>query len=212
MRGPEGAAELAATLLATDLPPRLAALASRLEVDPALIPPPALVLPYDEPNLALEDWPAVFVVVEELLTLAPAEVHGDASETYRARYRALVYAWVRADGYLEVDLLRKRYVLAIREALLARKSLTPAPSYGSGAFGAQVPGVVVDPTSLRESLSPPLTDGNGRTIAGAYVAAILTVEEFLAGPEPLGTVLSADLDATALERDDTAVVPQHPAL
>lgn len=212
MIGPEGAAELGAAWLALELPGRLEQLATRLELADGQLPAPALVLPYDEPNLALEDWPAVFVVVEELLNLTLAEVHQDGGETYRSRYRALVFAWVRSDGYLEVDELRKRYVLAIREAMLYRKSLTPVPTYGAGTFGVQPPGIAVDVNSIRESLSPPLTDGNGRTIAGAYVECVLIVEEYLAGPPALGTALELDASPALLERDDTATVPPHPAL
>lgn len=201
MLGPEGTAELARTWLAAVLPARLTAIAVRLGLEPGELPAPALVAAYDRARLAVEEWPAVVVEVENLRSLELVDLDGTA-ELYRSRYAARLYVWVRGDSYADVDLTRKRYTLAVREVCLANKTLGPFRVAGAAVDAP----LAVDPGSIRESLSPELGDDTGRTIAAAYVELDLLTLERLDGPPALGTVELTDV------REEHLEPAPHPAL
>lgn len=204
MIGPEGCADHTVTWLAERIPARLRVLETRYELDPNTLPDPVRVVAQERGPLAIEDWPSVFVLPQRTRSQRLVEVRADGSEVYRVRYWLRVLAWVRSDSYPTTDQLRKRYVLAVREALLERKQLAPAPTYGAGDFGTQVSDVVVVPESMREDYSDVMTDDNGRTIAGAFIDVDVDVEEVLDGPPALGLVETTQVDTDAL--------PPHPAL
>lgn len=189
MIGPEGAAQLVATYLAGALPPRIAALRARYSLLDDALPEPALVLPVDKLRLGVEDWPAVLVEVQQLRRLVRVDVV-DGVELYAGTYPVRVYTWVRGDDQLDTDLARKRYALAVREALAARRQLAEATAVPSG--------IVVDLTTLRESYSPPLTDDAGATIAGAYLEVDVAVREDLEPTVPLGTAATVEPDTRSL--------------
>ena len=200
MLGPEGAARHAVTWLAARIPARLRVLEARYSTPeaPVVLPDPVRVLDHEVGPLGVEDWPSVFVLPLRQEGMTLIDVREDASEVYRVIYAIRVLAWVRAEDYAATDQLRKRYALAIRECLLERKTLTPAPTYGSGEYGASSEDNVVDPTSIREDYSDVLVDEARRTIAGVDVTVNLIVTEVLDGPTALGTV------------EDVEVTP-HPA-
>lgn len=201
MQGPEGAATRAAGWLTTAIPRRLRILETRYGLDPNTIGDPDHVLAHERGPLGVEEWPAVYVLPQRLDRLELVDVDADGGETYRCTYALRVLAWVRAEDYATTDLLRKRYVLAIREALLERKALKVADSVYVGDPDADL---AVDPSSLREDYSEVLADDAGRTIAGAWLDVNVTVTEALPGPAPLGT-------ADTIAVDGTALAP-HPAL
>lgn len=204
MLGPEGAAAHAVAWLAERIPARLRLLEGRYALPVGELADPAKVLDHEDGPLGLEDWPAVYVLPQRLESMALVEVNADASEAYRCVYALRVLAWVRADSYAATDALRKRYALAIREALLERKTLTPAAAYGSGSFGAPVEDNAVDPSSIREDYSDVMVDEAGRTIAGVWVDVSLITLETIGGPAPLGVAEDVEVTPDAL--------PPHPAL
>lgn len=197
MQGPEHAADRLTGWLTDRIPAQLRALEARLDVAP--IADPAQVLAHERGPIGIEDWPSVFVLPLRLERLALVDAEADGSELYRATYAIRVLAWVRADGYAATDTLRKRYALAVREALLERKSLELRPGVWTGNPDGDL---TVDPTSIREDYSDVLTDDAARTIAGVDTTVAVTVLEHVAAPADLGTVL--DTDVTPL--------PPHPAL
>lgn len=196
MIGPEGAADLAVAWLTSRLPTRLRILESRYELDANSLPDPAQIAGQERGPLSLEDWPSVFVLPQGTRSQRLTEVR-EATEVYTVRYRLRVLVWVRADSYPTTDQLRKRYVLAVREALLERKQLAAA--------GAVEVDASVVPDTMREDYSDVMTDEAARTIAGAFIDVDVDIEEYLAPPPPLGVV------ATPPEVD-TAALPPHPAL
>lgn len=219
MIGPEGAAELAAAWLELRVPYRLAGIEARLELEgPARLGRPALVLPHDRLRLAVEEWPAILVVAQALRRLGPVEVRPEVGDVYRATYGLRVFAWVRDEDEAATDLRRKRYLLAIREALLERLTMTGAPLPSAGGIAS--PAITTDALSLAESYSDLVVDDAGATIAGAWLDVDVIVEERLDNapvdldgtpapdPEPVELV---DVTVTALPRD-TAALPPHPAL
>lgn len=209
MFGPEGAADHAAEWLAGRIPARLRVLEERYQLDAGTLPDPAKVRSYEAGPIAIEDWPSVYVLPQRLERMDLIEVRSDSSEVYRCRYVVRVLLWVRADSYASTDRLRKRYVLATREALLERKQLAPAPTYGSGDYGTDTSSTVVDPSGIREDYSDVFTDDANRTIAGAYLDVPIITTEVLDGPTPLGTVSTTPEVSTT---GDTASIPPHPAL
>lgn len=208
MRGPEGVSDHMAGWLTDRIPARLRVLEARLDLPANSLADPAKVRAHEDGPLGLEDWPAVYVLPQGLRAMDLVEVRSDASEVYRSTYGVRVLAWVRADGYAATDQLRKRYVLAIREALLERKALTPQPTYGSGDYTDGEPEVAVQPASIREDYSDVFTDDAARTIAGAWLDVDVTLVEVLDGPTALGVAELVDVTLAA----DTAGVPPHPAL
>lgn len=204
MIGPEGCADHTVAWLAERIPARLRVLETRYQLAAGTLPDPVLVAAQERGQLAIEDWPSVFVLPQRTRSQRLTEVRPDGSEVYRVRYMLRILSWVRSDGYATTDQLRKRYVLAVREALLERKQLAPAPTYGDGDFGTQVSDVVVVPESMREDYSDVMTDEAGRTIAAAFIDVDVDVEEVLDGPAALGTVETTEVD--------TAALPPHPAL
>lgn len=187
MIGPEGAADRVVEWLTPTIPARLRLLEARLGLDPATLPDPQLIAAQERGPLGLEDWPSVFVLPQRLDRLEPIEqAHPAGGESYRATYVLRVLVWVRAEGYDATDTLRKRYVLAAREALLERKQLAAQPAYGTPPLEGTEFAVV--PASIREDYSDVLVDDAKRTIAGAWIDLNVTVVEVLAGPAPMGTV------------------------
>ena len=132
----------------------------------------------------------MFVLPQELTASELVDVHQDGGEEYLNTYRMQVLAWVRADTYESTNALRLRYALAIREALLERKSL----KLGNGlTVGDPNHDLTIDPRSIRESYSP-LIDDEGRTIAGVTVTVAITARELLEPPPPVGTVEDTNVD------------------
>jgi len=200
MHGPEDVAKRAADWLYGRIPARLRIVEARLDDAypddaPHTLADPAQVLDHERGPIGIEDWPSVFVLPQELTASQLVDVHPDGGEEYLNTYRMQLLAWVRADSYESTNALRLRYVLAIREALLERKSLKLGTGVVAGDPDADLS---VDPRSIRESYSP-LIDDEGRTIAGATVTVLITARELLEPPPALGTV------------EDTAV-EVHPAL
>lgn len=180
MNGPEELAEDLRTFLAAGMPGALATLRARLAVADELLPDPALVTAQERDLLDLNQWPALFVVVRDMTGLRrvdgpnyavdagpPAEVTDAGSLTFRVRYPVRLFVFTRAHGYDVVDLQRKRYVLALRELLLAAQQATG-----------------LDVTTYTESYSDVETAGprDRRSLAAAYIEAIFDVDEVLDGP------------------------------
>lgn len=195
MHGPEDVAKRAVEWLTGRIPARLRIIEARLGLEEATLADPSQVLDHERGPIGLEDWPSVFVLPQELVSTDPIDVHPDGAEEYLNTYRTQVLAWVRADDYADTNALRLRYALAIREALLERKSL----ELGNGlTAGNPHHDLSIDPRTIRESYSP-LIDDEGRTIAGVTVTVNITARELLEPPPALGTV------------EDTQVAV-HPAL
>jgi hypothetical protein len=212
MLGPEAVADTLAARLTLKLPAHLAAVRAARGIAAADLPDPAIIEPHDRWRIPLEEWPAVLVDVTALTRLTPARHSDDNSESYIARYPFRVFLWVRHEDDRDVDLLRKRYVLAVRHVLLSRRTLTdPVPAGGGTVEGFAGEGPVIDPLALTEDYGPLAQDDASRTIAPAYVAADALVIETIDPVTALGVVTTHRVTATA-HSPDTADLPPHPAL
>lgn len=201
MQGPEAAGGRVATWLRDRMPTKLRQIEARLSADdaPVVIVDPAQVLDHETGPIPIESWPAIYCMPQRTRRTQLVDVDTDGTETYRVTYTVQVLMWVRADSYEETDALRKRYVLAVRECLLDRKTLALP--------GVVMPPAAVVPDSLVENYGPVDVD-EGRTIAGAELLVDVILLEVLAGPEPRGVANDFEVTATS----DTAAVPPHPAL
>lgn len=196
MSGPEDIARTIAAAVRDGLPARLAALEAELALGANAIPPPRLVAEQERDLLALAEWPAIFTVVQNLTGLDHVDgPNDDGTVTYQARYPVRLFVFVRVlagttNPYEEVDLLRKRYVRALRELILGAQEAT-----------------AVDVTTYAESYSDVGVDDDNRHIAGAWVQFDALVDERVVNttvtyaPDPDGWAIDVELD----------VLP-HPAL
>lgn len=201
--GPEAAAASLAARLADQLPTKLDELATRYEAEPATLPHPAVVAAHDRLRLPVEDWPAVLVLVQELSRITPVDRPQDGGETWVGRYPFRVYLWLRGDDDAGVDLLRKRYVLAVREVLMARRSLIDPTSDAAGTATPAGDVPVIDALALREDYGPVALSDAGATVAPAWVGADVLIAEEVPRLPDLGTANTITTDTTTLP---------HPAL
>jgi hypothetical protein len=207
MIGSEGVGQAVAAWLEYRLPTRLRILEARLGLQPGELVDPSLIEDHETGPIAIEQWPAIYALPQKMSDLKVVET-AEGDQTYRVTYPVRILAWVRANDYGTTDLLRKRYALAIREALLERKQLTPAPEYGGPGWGDHTAAVTINPASIREDYSGLVDDQSGATIAGTWVDVDVTFTETLEGAAPLGQVADFELS----EHGDTRRVPPHPGL
>lgn len=208
MIGPEGAAEALTSYLAARLPDKLAAIRARLDVG-EVVPDPAVVEAHDRYRLGVEEYPAVLVVVDTLSSFTVTGRGDDGSEQYVARHPFRAFVWVRAQDDRAADLLRKRYVLAVREVLLERRAVVDYRRDVNGTIlHASSSTAVVDPLTLTEDYGPVAMDEAGGTLAPAFVSLDVLIGEQLDPPPPLGVMNTYAITGNV----DTVGVPPHPAL
>lgn len=196
MEGPEVAAQAVAARLSEQMPLTLAAFAVRYGVAASSLPHPMLLTAHEYGPLALEQWPALHVLGKDLLSMKLIDRLDDGDELYRCVYQLRVLCWVRADQATHVDVLRKRYVLAVRETLLRKRSLAgPADNEAT-----------VIPESIRENYSDLFTDpGAGDMLAGGWLDVQVAVAEVLHLSDPIGVVATIEVAVGVL--GDTGPVP-----
>lgn len=205
MIGSEGVGQAVAAWLEYRLPGRLRILEARLGLPDGHLVDPSLIEDHETGPIALEQWPAVYALPQRMSDIKVVET-AEGDQTYRVTYSVRILAWVRSGDYGTTDLLRKRYALAIREALLERRQLTAAPDYAGPGWGDHMAAVTINPTTIRENYSDLVDETAGGTIAGSYVDVDVVFTETLEGADPLGRVEFIDLTEVA----DTHDVPPHP--
>lgn len=211
MIGYAGVQTLVAAELAAHLPARLALLSTQLgpvlggrDATPAFVASGQRAADH----VGFDDWPFLLVVAQGMPQLRGSGMEPDGTREYRARYTTRVFAWVRGNGYEEVDAVRARLVLAAREVLLTGQQLAAT--------------VRIDETTWDERYSDVGTDDALATSVGAaWLGFVVEVQEDLA-PRVPGVVLDAiDLRGevaplpllTAARADTRAAGPvPHPAL
>lgn len=207
MIGPEGAAQVVATVIDDLYVAKLDELIDRLGLDAGDTPglgdlPYANMTVHTEPRplgtFTVNEYPVNLVIaqegaiVEELDRVAGGIV-------YLVRYPVRWFLFARGGNFIETDLRRKRYVLAARELVLQSAEAIRA-----------------HPTSVRESYSDvsEVPDKEVRTVGAAYVEFTIDVEETLApldyqgigapsidAPEPNGWELVPTFDLSHPEAD-----------
>jgi hypothetical protein len=190
MQGPEGAAARVAEWLNGRIPARLRIIEEALELEALSLADPAQVIAHERGPIGIEDWPSVFVLPTRTVRMSLVDVEEGGAETYSVTYAMQLLAWVRADDYEATNALRLRYALAIREALLERKTLTLPTGI---VLGNPESDLAVDPNSITENYSPLMTDEAKRTIAAVDTSVNIIVREELGAPPALGEVDELDI-------------------
>lgn len=185
MNGPEDAAGRILAHIAAHLPAELAALEARLALDPGALKVPKFVPPRD-PKLAVDDFPAITVAVVDTPALRRVDVADDGTTVYEVRYTVRPFVFARAKTEEAASLARHRYVLALRETLLARPTVDPDE------------GPVIDETTWRESFSDTGTAGQAGAIAAAFVEFAATMLEYLSPTVPPYTPTDTEIDVPPL--------------
>lgn len=193
MLGAEGVTRLLLGRLYERLPEEVAVIREDAGVTEEDLPGIQEMRPYVPDVQTIERWPSVFVTfVESNPVLGSGRLESSSPEAdhYRYRYRNRAYVFARGETQAQTDLRLKRYLLALRQALIRHKQLTEFESEG--------PHARIEST-LRETMSDVGLDPNSkRYIGGAYTEVdVITTEA-------LGPHLAADGAAETL-----AV---HPAL
>lgn len=140
MLGAEGVKSLVIRRLMDVLPTALQVRREIVGCDPAELPDPVRYVPAPEVDLAVGEWPAISVSVDdtpgEISNAGPVSVdESGIVQRYQLEYNVLVgiYTWssdVSAAGGLFARLQAERLALGCREALLQRPALvTPTKDY-----------------------------------------------------------------------------------
>lgn len=174
MLGPEGVAKALVYRLHERMPAKLAEMRTRLGVDAYELPDLRTMSPTEIDIRAVNDFPAVAVVEFDTTgRLGNQQIDMDAGyEEYVYRYRMRVFVWSMADGHIEVDLQRKRLILAIREILLQGKIIHDDPTAGQYAE--------IDMNTLKESFSDVGSLTEEQLLGGAYIEVEVPTQERLA--------------------------------
>jgi hypothetical protein len=179
MLGPEGVSRALVTRLVEQYPLAVSGFRRRYNADPLDIPHIVRVFPAERDTATIESFPAVFVTETETTgRLDTRRVDSDGErDVYEYRYRKRIFLFVTGDSTDQVDLLRKRLVLATREILLTNKIL----------FDDGEQYIAVDGNTVKESFSDTVADNSGQFFSGAYLELDVTTEETLAAwPAPYG--------------------------
>ena len=147
------------------------------------------------PNVAvIGEFPVVFVAwtgadQESLATVATSA--GGLSEEYTYTYRVQVYALCMADTFSGTEMQQRVMEQAVREAVLARKDLTPEKAQEGEQIRVNAVGVRSEPSDV-------FPDANSRYLGAVMVEIPLTVDE--------------GLDLSHLDTGRSKIEPVHPGL
>lgn len=148
---------------------------------------PTQVLDHEPGDVAFDDWPFVYVVVEALERFDELEPGGGFA-SFLATYPVQAWWWVRGRDHDDTDDQRKRAALALRVALLSAIDLVD-PDAPTQAVGLNFDG-------YRENYSDVTLDpGDSRSIAAVVARVLVEVEE-----TPANVQLGVVQDTSVTER------------
>lgn len=170
----EGVCELVAATLESRLPAKVDQLRARYNAaDGDDLPYVNLVSRSQRARLERADYPAVEVIGRDVRR--PQVMDTDGRVTYWLGYTVRVFISVRGTSFENTDLRRKRLTLALVELLISNPLLQETPT------------ARVDTTSVWQSFSGVATaDADSRSVAAAFVEAVVMVEEMSDPVTPLG--------------------------
>lgn len=193
MYGHEGVARDLKRRMQERVPPRLAVMRGARGASLAQLPDPKTVKPHFVPDLDVGRYPAICVT--ELDT--PTGLTGSrglsqqmAYTAYTYRYPFRVFVYVMGHDYGDVELLLKRYLTAMREAMLENTILTATDEAT----------VQIDATTLTENFFPVDEDAKGHLGAG-YIGVVLESEEVINAVSVEGTIITPDTGPYSIHAD-----------
>lgn len=200
MLGAEGISRALYRRVRDVLPGRLALLRTRYGATLHQLPDVGALEPDEVDVASIEKFPLVFVNLPDTTGKLDARQTDMESghDEYSYRYNVQLYAYVVGDDYRSTSLQIKRYVLALREAVLVDKAIHPFDADGNYAE--------IDPATMRESYSQVGNGGSSKMIAGAFLDFQIVSHERLesvlpdieVGPVELRLTGTDDLEADLL--------------
>ncbi|QIN94341.1 hypothetical protein SEA_ABBA_12 [Arthrobacter phage Abba] len=163
MLGAEGISRALFRRVRDSMPGRLAMLRARYGATIHQLPDLATLEPDEVDVASIEKFPLVFVFLPDTtgkLDSRQTDMTAGYDE-YSYRYNVQLYAYVVGDDYKATSLQMKRYVLALRETMLADKQIIPEDDAGDYAE--------IDPSTVRESYSQVGQGVSKKLIAGAFL-------------------------------------------
>lgn len=171
MYGHEGVARDLKRRMQERVPARLSVMRTEKAATAEQLPDPKTVKPHFVPDLDIGRYPAICVT--ELDT--PTGLTGSrglsqqmAYTAYTYRYPFRIFVYVTGHDYGDVELLLKRYLTAMREALLEDTILTDS--------AAAV--VQIDATTLTENFYP-IEEGARGMLGAGFIGVVLESEEVI---------------------------------
>ncbi|ASR78043.1 hypothetical protein SEA_TIMINATOR_13 [Arthrobacter phage Timinator] len=169
MLGSEEVTRALVTQLREMMPARLNELRARYGATATQLPDFALIEADELDVMSIETFPALFVVpvnTSGRQDNRQTDSNGQYDE-YSFAYNMQVYVYARGDSYKSTSLRTKRYMLAARECLLARKQILQGEQNLS-----------IEPRTIQESYSAVGKVPNGNQfLSGGYIDVQVISEE-----------------------------------
>lgn len=191
MLGAEGISRALFRRVRDAMPARLAMLRQRYGATVHQLPDVATLEPDELDVASIEKFPLVFVYLPDTtgkLDSRQTDMESGYDE-YSYRYNVQLYAYVVGDDYRATSLQMKRYVLALRELMLADKQIAPEDEGGNYAE--------IDPSTVRESYSQVGQGGSKKLIAGAFLEFQIVSHERIESILPSTPIDSYETTVTA---------------
>ena len=187
MLGAEGVSTAIVEKIRAHAPAKITQLRARYSADAATIPMPASLHSTSKDTLSIEEYPAIVcTTVDTTGRLGNRQLSSDGEfDVFQYKYRMRMFVFVTGPGTEATDLLRKRYVLAVREILLTNIIFVDA----GGQYAE------LDPNTIKESYSEVAENDDKQLFAAAYLEFEITTAESLAAyPVPHLGELQIDSD------------------
>lgn len=170
--GAEGVSTAIVTKLREHAPAKITQLRARYGADTATLPMPASLHSTAKDTLSIEEYPAIVcTTVDTTGRIGNRQLSSDGEfDVYQYKYRMRVFVFVTGADTEDTDLLRKRFVLAVREILLTNLILVD----GAGQYA------LMDPNTIKESYSDVAKNDAEQLFAAAYLEFEVTTAESLA--------------------------------
>lgn len=169
--GAEGVSTAIVKKIRAHAPGKITQLRTRYKADKATLPMPASLYSTDKDVLSIEAYPTIIcTTVDTTGRIGNRQLSSDGEvDEYQYKYRMRIFVYVTGTDHADTDLLRKRFVLAVKEILLTNLILVD----GDGQYA------LMEPNSIKESYSDVGANEAKQLLAGAYLEFEVTTSESL---------------------------------
>lgn len=166
MYGPQFAKKFVNDYLSVELPKRLIKYRNYWGVTNADIPDPEQVIGYEP--MALDRWPSVITVSISGQRFERVGYMKYGDPEYNVTYAMRTYVWIRTEGPEETTVMRDRYMVVVRSALMDHPCLK---RYSAERLA------LIEESSINEQYSELTLLKGDRFLGGGYIGYDLRIEE-----------------------------------
>jgi len=166
MYGPQYAKKYVTDYLTEDIPKRLIKYRNYWGISNADIPDPEQIIGYEP--MALDRWPAIITVSISAQRFERISYTSLGDPEYSITYQMRTYVWARTEGPEETTVMRDRYIVVVRSALMDHPCFK--------RFNVERT-AVLDESSLNEQYSELTVLKGDRFLGGGYIGYDLKIEE-----------------------------------